>query len=121
MPSPKRYHSLFNRIKALVSLKSNTCSQQTERQIEDYRSGHPQLSALIAADSCFHICRRFSTVRARLLLLKQDKISFLEQQLETTDYDEQAPNIPQLQSNWIKTAKRLALLAELDTRLADYG
>ncbi|EUC45386.1 hypothetical protein COCMIDRAFT_5390 [Bipolaris oryzae ATCC 44560] len=117
--SPKRHYSLFNRIKALLTSKSKTSSQQTERQIEDYRLGYPQLSALIAADSCFHICRRFSTLRARLLLLKQDKISFLEQQLETTDHDEQAPLFLSC-SRLDQNSKRLALLSEIDARLADY-
>ncbi|ENI00758.1 hypothetical protein COCC4DRAFT_65188 [Bipolaris maydis ATCC 48331] len=87
--------------------------------IEDYRPGYPQLSALIAADSCFHICRRFSTVRARLLLIKQDKLSSLEQQLENTDYDEQAPLFLSC-SRLDRNSKRLALLDEIDTRLADY-
>ncbi|KAJ5063165.1 hypothetical protein J3E74DRAFT_201864, partial [Bipolaris maydis] len=87
--------------------------------VEDYRPGYPQLSALIAADSCFHICRRFSTVRARLLLIKQDKLSSLEQQLENTDYDEQAPLFLSC-SRLDRNSKRLALLDEIDTRLADY-
>ncbi|KAG9190174.1 hypothetical protein G6011_08262 [Alternaria panax] len=88
-------------------------------RIEDYRSGYPRLSALIAADSCFHICRRFSNVRARLLLLKQDKISLLEQQLENTDSAEPAPLFLSC-SRLDQNSERLALLEEIDTRLADY-
>jgi hypothetical protein len=75
---------------------------------------------LIAAEATFHICRRFSTLRARLLLLKQDNVSVLEKKLEQVDRDEKA----QLflgKSRADKNVKRQEILGEIDTALADYG
>ncbi|KAL9614266.1 MAG: hypothetical protein Q9167_001222 [Letrouitia subvulpina] len=58
-------------------------------QIEDYRPGYPQFSALISSHPAFHIYRRFLRIRARLLLLKQDELSVLESQLDQVDRDEE--------------------------------
>ncbi|KAI4217626.1 MAG: hypothetical protein LQ351_000222 [Letrouitia transgressa] len=58
-------------------------------QIEDYRPGYPQFSALIGSHPAFHIYRRFLRIRARLLLLKQDELSLLESQLDQVDRDEE--------------------------------
>ncbi|KAK0727691.1 hypothetical protein B0T26DRAFT_672329 [Lasiosphaeria miniovina] len=54
-------------------------------QVEDYPRGYPQYSALIAAHDPFHICRRFSNLRIRLLLLKQDEVLVLEKRLSEID------------------------------------
>ncbi|KUJ10002.1 uncharacterized protein LY89DRAFT_689877 [Mollisia scopiformis] len=87
------------RLNILFACKSWVSSlfAKTERyevrqtQIEDYREGYPRYSALIGAEKSFHICRRFSNLRARLLLLQQDKICLLEKHLEQIDRDEKAP------------------------------
>lgn len=56
--------------------------------VADYRPGYPRFSALIATETLLHICRRFSNIRSRLLLEKQDELSKLEQQLELVDQEE---------------------------------
>lgn len=88
-------------------------------QIEDYPSGYPRFSALIASHASFHVCRRFSNLRARLLLLKQDKLSLLEKRLEKIDREE--VDLLSLGSSRDDTnSERASLLAEIDAALADY-
>jgi hypothetical protein len=68
----------------------------------------------------FNVCRRFSCVRARLLLLKQDKVSLLERSLIDADANETRPLF--LGSSRRDTnAVRLGILAELDAALKDLG
>ena len=88
--------------------------------VEDYPPGYPRFSALVAADDSFHLCRRFSNLRARLLLLKQDRLSMLEKQLEKIDQEETA--ILFLGSSRSDTnGKRISVLSEIENALADYG
>src|SRR4051812_24844527 len=56
--------------------------------VESYRRGYPQFTALISTHRPFVLCRRFSRLRVRLLLLKQDKLSLLEQKLDEVDQEE---------------------------------
>ncbi|KAK3343400.1 hypothetical protein B0T25DRAFT_554244 [Lasiosphaeria hispida] len=56
-----------------------------KKQVEDYRPGYPRFAAIIGAHAPFHISQRFSRLRSRLLLLKQDEISVLEAQLDAVD------------------------------------
>ena len=88
--------------------------------VEDYRPGYPRYSALIGSDDSFHICRRFSMLRARLLLQKQDKLSLLEKELERLDREEVADLF--LGSNRLDgNTERQRVLCDVDTALADYG
>ena len=88
--------------------------------VEDYRTGYPRFSALVAAHSSFQICRRFSNLRTRLLLLKQDKLSILEQQLEKIDRNEHSPLFLG-SSRDDRNEERSSKLSEIDKALADYG
>ncbi|KAK0716306.1 hypothetical protein B0H67DRAFT_582828 [Lasiosphaeris hirsuta] len=56
--------------------------------VEDYRPGYPRFAAIIGAHPPFHISRRFSRLRSRILLHKQDEISVLEAQLDAADEEE---------------------------------
>ncbi|KAH7089886.1 hypothetical protein FB567DRAFT_312317 [Paraphoma chrysanthemicola] len=88
-------------------------------QIEDHPAGYPRFSALMASHASFQLCRRFSHLRARLLLLKQDRIVVLEQQLQEIDKQEQAPLF--LGSSRDDTnAERSKTLVDLDKALTDY-
>ncbi|CAG8962188.1 hypothetical protein HYFRA_00005239 [Hymenoscyphus fraxineus] len=84
-------------ISNVLSLKkASTDGQDKEeivgkKQIEDYKPGYPQYCSLISAHTPYHICRRFTQMRARLLLLKQDQLSLLEDQLEQIDNAERCP------------------------------
>jgi len=75
---------------------------------------------LIATHGAFHIFRRFSDVRARLLLLAQDKIVHLEEQLMRIDQAEKSPFFL-ASSREDKNAERQLVLSQLDTCLEAYG
>lgn len=88
--------------------------------VEDYPQGYPRFSALISSHPSFSLCRRFSNLRARLLLRKQDRLALLERRLERLDAEEEN----RLALGSIRrddNEERLALLAEIDEALLDYG
>ena len=88
--------------------------------VEDYRPGYPQFSALVGSHDAFHVYRRFSSTRARLLLLKQDRVSALEQQLEQVDDEETSPLFLGT-ARRDRNAARLQVLDDIDAALAEYG
>ena len=88
--------------------------------VEDYLSGYPRFSALIGTHSSFFMCRRFSTLRARLLLQKQDRIAELEHQLQHIDEEELQPLfLGSLRRD--RNQGREKVLAQIDVALQDYG
>jgi hypothetical protein len=88
--------------------------------VEDYPAGIPRFASLIGSHPAFNVCRRFSTVRARLLLLKQDKVSRLEKNLMDADANE--TRLLFLGSSRRDTnSTRLGILTELDAALKDLG
>ncbi|OAL35473.1 hypothetical protein AYO20_05323 [Fonsecaea nubica] len=104
-----------------LSLRHNTKAEDLpDRQIEDYPLGYPRFSTLVATHNAFHIYRRFSTLRARLLLLKQDKLATLEKQLEMVDHQETNP-LFLASCRRDKNVEREAILSRIDTALVDYG
>ncbi|KAK8135105.1 hypothetical protein PG984_007117, partial [Apiospora sp. TS-2023a] len=87
--------------------------------VEDYRAGYPRFSALVAANTDFFVCRRFPRLRARLILLKQDKLAMLETQLDELDRNEDRPLFLGM-SRADNNPARKSLLAEIDSHLAEY-
>jgi hypothetical protein len=68
----------------------------------------------------FALSRRFSIMRARLLLIKQDRVSLLEQQLEELDQNEpRSLFLGSIRKD--QNPRRESVLQELDIALADYG
>ncbi|KAF2726708.1 hypothetical protein EJ04DRAFT_582518 [Polyplosphaeria fusca] len=57
-------------------------------QFDSFRSGYPKFTALLALHPAFQNFRRFSRVRLRLLLVKQDEIVELESSLDQIDTQE---------------------------------
>jgi hypothetical protein len=90
------------------------------RVVEDYPQGYPRFAGLIGNDVGFALSRRFSVARARLLLKKQDRVSFLEQQLEDLDrHESRSLFLGSIRKD--QNARRETVLQELDAALADYG
>ncbi|KAL7954333.1 hypothetical protein V8C34DRAFT_319921 [Trichoderma compactum] len=97
---PNRHIRHFNWLSSWIKTWTKTSTatkdacdvapRQKTRQIEDFPPGYPQFSALVASHNSFHICRRFSTLRTRLLLLGRDRLSILERQFEKIDRNEKA-------------------------------
>lgn len=46
--------------------------------VEDFREGYPRFTSLISSHDPFFLFRRFGRLRARLLLIKQDKLAVLD-------------------------------------------
>lgn len=88
--------------------------------VQDFPQGYPRFSALVASHHSFHLCRRFSALRTRLLLVKQDRLTVLEKRLEKLDEDEVAKlSLGSCRAD--NNKDRHAVLAEIDDALADYG
>ena len=88
--------------------------------VEQYGAGYPRFTALLAAHEPWLIVRRFDRLRTRLLLLKQDRLSLLEQQLDQIDQQETAPLFLG-QSRCDGNPDRLSTLSQIDLSMADYG
>ncbi|MCJ1236843.1 hypothetical protein MMC14_004825 [Varicellaria rhodocarpa] len=98
--------------------RSKTCEHEAP-QVEDFRPGYPRYSTLIGSDDSFQIYRRFSILRTRLLLQKQDRLSLLEKELERIDEEEIAPLF--LGSvRFDRNIERQKVLSDIDDALADY-
>jgi hypothetical protein len=88
--------------------------------VEEYKSGYPRFASILSSYEPFFICRRFNRLRARLLLLKQDKLSILEQRLDQVD--EQETSLLFLgKSRCDQNAERSSILLDIEASLADYG
>ncbi|CAF9941261.1 MAG: hypothetical protein HETSPECPRED_003034, partial [Heterodermia speciosa] len=88
-------------------------------KIEEYESGYPRFTALLSAHRPWLICRRFDKLRARIVLLKQDKLSLLEQRLERVDHEETSLLFLG-KSRCDGNRDRLSTLSEIEAALADY-
>ena len=88
--------------------------------VEDYRPGYPRFTALLSAYEPYFLCRRFSKLRARVLFLKQDRLSVLEERLERIDHEEASPLfLGKLRCD--RNLERTSLLSDIESGLADYG
>lgn len=111
---------LVNRVCQQRCLNLKNDSPKFSFLVEDYPSGYPRFSGLIGAHSAFSLFRRFSVSRARLLLVKQDRVCVLEKQLEELDQKEQRPLFLGT-CRQDRNLERKIVLEELDRALADYG
>lgn len=101
---------------------SSTSGEDTPLRpvIENYRLGYPRFSALISSTPSFFAFRRFSRLRARLLLIKQDRLSALEERLDEIDEEEKSPiflGMSRIDNN----ADRQDILKDIEAGLEDYG
>lgn len=121
-PGPRRRTSKLNSIASLFPVDSwdVLASGSSCPLVEDYPVGRPRFAALIASHESFSFCRRFSYLRARLLLEKQDHLSLLEKQLG--DIDSEESNRLHLSSSRLDgNEKRKQVTKEIDNALVDYG
>ncbi|KAK0621796.1 hypothetical protein B0T17DRAFT_618198 [Bombardia bombarda] len=88
-------------------------------QVEDYPAGYPRYAALISSHPDFHVFRRFSAVRARLLLYKQDRLTVLEQQLADLDKKEKR-ELFRASFRMDENKDRRRLMGEIDNALSEY-
>ncbi|KAH8765339.1 hypothetical protein F5883DRAFT_556754 [Diaporthe sp. PMI_573] len=102
-----------------TSQSSSIGDGENPRKIEDYRPGYPRFTALLSAYEPYLLCRSFRRLRARVLLLKQDKLSILEQKLDEVDRLEASPLFLGM-SRSDQNTERVALLGEIESSLASY-
>ncbi|KAI0902833.1 hypothetical protein F4823DRAFT_637782 [Ustulina deusta] len=88
--------------------------------VEDYTAGCPQLCALMEAHDGFMMCRSFHQLRARVLLLKQDRLTCLESQLDQIDQDEPLPLFLG-KSRGDTNSERKSVLSQIESAIADYN
>ncbi|KAI1128943.1 hypothetical protein F5Y10DRAFT_291580 [Nemania abortiva] len=103
----------------MLSYHSSRLPKQEVKKVEDYRQGYPRFSALLASHDSFFVFRPFRRIRARILLLKRDKIAILEEKLDRVDSEESCPLFLGA-SRYDKNTSRVAILNELESHLADY-
>ncbi|KAH6610682.1 hypothetical protein Trco_000702 [Trichoderma cornu-damae] len=104
-----------------TSPESDTPSDLEESTIDNFPQGYPRFSALLASHKSFQLWRRFSTLRSRLLLLKQDELSQLEKQLKRLD-DVDGKRNPLILGNCRLDTNggRRQVLDRIDAALVDY-
>ena len=91
-----------------------------QSMVEDFRQGYPRFCALINAHPTLNVFRRFSKLRARIILRKQDMLSVLEQRLESLDSQETTALF--LASNRLDgNSERQTVLDHIETALQEYG
>lgn len=99
---------------------SRHCINANQELVEDYRLGYPRFTAIIGAHTPFHISRRCSRLRSRLVLLKQDQLSFFEAKLEAVDAEE-TKEIYLGNHRRDNNPVRKQILQDIDYALKEYG
>ncbi|KAI0379232.1 hypothetical protein F5Y04DRAFT_260028 [Hypomontagnella monticulosa] len=104
---------------SVPELTAKTLESYPGWKIEDYPPGYPRFAALTSSHPSFHVFRRFSMLRARMLLHKQDGISQLESTLERIDLEEPKAIFLGSRRKDANDARR-DILAKIDEAMADY-
>ncbi|KAI2464030.1 hypothetical protein F4781DRAFT_440014 [Annulohypoxylon bovei var. microspora] len=118
-PFTHRFRGKASQFKKLFKKLTPEKNHRRKPKIEDYRRGYPRFAALLASHPSFHVFRRFSNLRTRLLLLKQDNLSLLEKKLNRIDQDDPSPLFLAC-SRMDRNAARAAVVAEIESTLAAY-
>ena len=113
---PPKYGSA----RQLSAHRRNGMDSNDRVAVEDYRQGYPRFSALVALDDAFTAFRRFSRLRVRLLLLRQDKITLLEKRLDAIGSQEPCPLFLGCR-RMDRNTEREAVISEMENALAGYG
>ena len=99
--------------------------------VDDHPRGYPKLAAFMSSDDNFLVCRKYSFLRSRVLLYRQDELSKLEDTLvaldqEDAEMDEESRLA--LMSRKTDEARnedpqysRKTLIQKIDDKLKQYG
>lgn len=109
---------------------SYTFSRTNPVPVDDHPVGYPQLAAFLDCDENFLMCRRFGFLHSRVLLYRQDELSYLENKLIGMD-DEDKVDLPTaLKSRKVDEDRvdieeeqytRKYLINTIDQKLKEYG
>ena len=99
--------------------------------VDDHPRGYPKLAAFISSDENFLVCRKYSFLRSRVLLYRQDELSKLEDTLVALDQeDAETDDASRLALMSRKTDEareedprypRKTLIQKIDDKLKQYG
>ena len=88
--------------------------------VESLRPGYPRYSALLGQHKAFQNFRRFTRVRMRLLLQKQDEMVVLEETLERIDSQEEKDLFLGCRRRDTNDSRK-QVLGQLSSALHEYG
>jgi hypothetical protein len=100
-------------------MTSTVTPARPHKKVDEYKVGYPRFTAFISTYGPYFVCRRFDKLRARLLLLKQDKLTLLEEQLEILD-DQEPCILFHAKSRSDRNIQRATILSDIEACLADY-
>ncbi|MCJ1262903.1 hypothetical protein MMC22_002773 [Lobaria immixta] len=107
-------------LKVLGGKNADTGDQREHnRRIEDYSNGYPRLAAFVTADPAFGVIRSFKNLHARNILMRQDRLSELEIQLNDVDAEEDTQLFLSSRRH-DQNPKRRQVLADIDDALHAY-
>ncbi|OJJ99341.1 hypothetical protein ASPACDRAFT_120677 [Aspergillus aculeatus ATCC 16872] len=109
---------LSRKIRTPRDLESQNIHLKSEK-IEDFPAGYPRFCALISSTNSLQLYRRFSILRSRDLLLKQDRLSILEKRLQDLDLREEKPSYLGSCRRDLNN-ERQAVLSDISKALFDY-
>lgn len=99
--------------------------------VEDHPRGYPKLAAFMSSDENFLVCRKYSFLRSRVLLYRQDELSKLEDTLvalDEEDWETDDASRLALMSRKKDEARnedpqysRKTLIQKIDDKLKQYG
>ena len=99
--------------------------------VDDHPRGYPKLAAFISSDDNFLVCRKYSFLRSRVLLYRQDELSKLEDTLVALDQEDAETDDESrlaLMSRKTDEAReedprysRKTLIQKIDDKLKQYG
>ena len=99
--------------------------------VDDHPRGYPKLAAFMSSDENFLVCRKYSFLRSRVLLYRQDELSKLEETLVALDQEDwETDDASRLALMSRKTDEarnedprysRKTLIQKIDDKLKQYG
>ncbi|KAL7658246.1 hypothetical protein M752DRAFT_278779 [Aspergillus phoenicis ATCC 13157] len=88
-------------------------------KIEDIPAGYPRFSTFMSSHPSFQLYRRFSSLRTRDILMKQDRLAVLEEKLHNLDRNEENPSFL-ASCRRDRNINRQEVLSDIDRALCEY-
>ncbi|GLA16338.1 hypothetical protein AnigIFM62618_002910 [Aspergillus niger] len=110
---------LFYRAKNDTDHDIETGSVKEVEKIEDIPAGYPRFSTFMSSHPSFQVYRRFSSLRTRDLLIKQDRLAVLEEKLNDLDRNEETLSFL-ASCRRDRNVERQKVLSAIDVALREY-
>ncbi|RDH36159.1 hypothetical protein BDQ94DRAFT_138675 [Aspergillus welwitschiae] len=110
---------LFYRAKNDTDHDIEAGSVKEVEKIEDIPAGYPRFSTFMSSHPSFQVYRRFSSLRTRDLLIKQDRLAVLEEKLNDLDRNEETLSFL-ASCRRDRNVERQKVLSAIDVALREY-